>query len=627
MRSNIEEHRAADRPIEHSADDLRSVVGRAQTGDLVAYETLVVRFQDLAVGYAYARLGDLHLAEDVAQEAFLQAHRDLPALREPAAFPGWFRRLVGRQCGRVARNKRVRVVPLTAAADVLSPAPGPGEAAEVRERREAVRHAVRGLPADERAVVVLFYLGGYAQVEVARFLGIPPTTVNNRLHAARGRLRRSMLAMVEDDLHGGRPSRDPRFVASVLRTLAPRPVADASRIYDALEAHATGWGRTQWRDGRVAHSRFDWETSRIGLVGDRLVTVFGVYDLTVRVGTAGVRTAGVNLEFTDPGYGGDDGRAALEQTAAASVAAMGARGYDLSVAFGREALFTGLGYAPGWRETMWFARTDDLPEAPPGGTLEPFEPVHREDLAALYNREHEGLTGTAVRPTYLRNKHPGELAGYLWRGQDGAPAGYVVVGSAATAGWRNPALLGGNHRGFERLLWHDESAGDPEARLGALGQLARRLGCPEVAFDRLHSLSPLGRRLRRGRCRIEQEYRRYVVRIVNLHTLFEKLAPELSRRLGASPLAGWSGALAIAASDERIVLGIERGRVEVRAAAAGTVVPNAIEGGPELAQLVVGGEPPHETVAAAGIALRGAAGTLLDALFPPQHPQMDNQAL
>jgi RNA polymerase sigma factor (sigma-70 family) len=631
VRSDIAEPAGAERPIEHGVDDLRSVVGRAQGGDLAAYEALVVRFQDLAVGYAYARLGDLHLAEDVAQEAFLQAHRDLPALRDPAAFPGWFRRLVGRQCGRVARSKRVRVVPLAEAADVLSPAPGPAAAAEVRERQEAVWRAVRGLPAGERAAVALFYLGGYRQEEVSRFLGLPPTTVNNRLHAARERLRRSMLAMVDEDLHGARPSRDPRFVAGVLRTLAPRPEVDAPRIYAALEARAMGWGRTQWRDGRVAHSRFDWATSRIGLVDDRLVTVFGVYDLTMRVGSAGVRTAGVNLEYTnpeytDPGYAGADGPAALAQTAAASVAAMRARGYDLSVAFGREALFAGLGYAAGWRETMWFVRTGDLPEGPPGGALEPFEPVHRDDLAALYNREHEGLTGTAVRPTYLRNKHPGEQAGYLWRGPDGAPAGYVVVGPDGTAGWRNAALLGDNHRGFERLLWHDESAGDPEARLGALGQLARRWGCPEVAFDRLHYLSPLGRRLRRGRCRIEQEYRRYVVRVVNLRTLFEKLAPELGRRLGASPLAGWAGDLAIAASEERIVLGIERGRVEVRAAAR-TAAPNAIEGGPELAQLVVGGEAPLETVLGAGIALRGEAGRLLDVLFPPQHPQMDNQAL
>ena len=566
MRSDIGEQREEEQPIEADADELRPVVVRARAGDLAAYEALVVRFQDLAVGYAYARLGDLHLAEDVAQEAFLQAHLDLPALRDPAAFPGWFRRLVARQCGRATRGKRVRVVPLAAAAGVRTPAPGPDKSAEARERREAVRRAVRELPAPERAAVVLFYLGGYAQGEVARFLGLPPTVVNNRLHAARGRLRRSMLTMVEEDLHGARPSRDPRFAAGVLRTLAPRPEADAPRIYAALEAAATGWGRTQWRDGRLAHSRFDWAASRIGLAGDHLAAVFGVYDVTVRVGTAHVRTAGVNLEFADPehdGAAGQDGRGALEETAVASVAALRAGGYDLSVAFGREALFSRLGYAPGWRETMWFVRTDDLPAAPLGATLESFEPVHRDDLAALYNREHEGLTGTAVRPTYLRNKHPGELAGYLWRGPDGAPAGYVVVGREGTAGWRNPALLGANHRGFERLLWHDESAGDPETRLRVLGQLARRMGCPEVAFDRLHALSPLGRRLRQGRCRIEQEYRRYVVRIVNLQTLFEKLAPGLTHQLGASPLAEWSGPLAVSTPDERVVLEIERGRVRV----------------------------------------------------------------
>jgi hypothetical protein len=129
---------------------------------------------------------------------------------------------------------------------------------------------------------------------------------------------------------------------------------------------------------------------------------------------------------------------------------------------------------------------------------------------------------------------------------------------------------------------------------------------------------------------IEREQEQgYVVRVVDLPALFEKLAPELGRRLAASPLAGWSGDLALATADERIVLGIERGRVEVREgrAAVRPAAPNAIEGGPELAQLVVGGEAPLETVLGAGTALRGEAGRLLDVLFPPQHPQMDNQAL
>lgn len=430
--------------------------------------------------------------------------------------------------------------------------------------------------------------------------------------------------MVREHMHGARPSRDERFVRSVLQTLAPDREAHSATIYDTLETKTTGWARTQWREGRLAHSRFDWDTSRIGLVGDRLVTIFGVYDLTLRIGTARVRAAGVNLEFADPAYPDED---AFRQTAAASVEAMVRRGYDLSVAFGSEPFFYGLGYTFGWRELLGFVRTRDLPGEAPAGELIAFDPVHREDLAALYNREHETLTGTTVRPTYLRNKEPGGFRGYLWTDAAGAPAGYVSVGPQAIRDWRNAALVGRNHKGYDSLLWHDESAGDPEQRLRALGVLAREAGAEEVVFSRLHPLSPLGRRLRWMRCRIDQGYRSYVVKIVNLTTLFEKLTPELSRRLAASHLAEWSGDLLISAGDQQVLLSVERGRVHAGPAPARAQTGNSIEAGPELAQFVVGTEAPREAAEVAGMTLRGEAAQLVDILFPPQHPQMDNQAL
>ena len=52
---------------------LSSLVVRAQTGDRAAYDDIVLRFQDMAVGYATALLGDFHQAEDAAQEAFVGA--------------------------------------------------------------------------------------------------------------------------------------------------------------------------------------------------------------------------------------------------------------------------------------------------------------------------------------------------------------------------------------------------------------------------------------------------------------------------------------------------------------------------------------------------------------------------
>ena len=88
------------------------LINQVRLGESGAYETIVHRFQDMAVGYAYAKLGDLYLAEDVAQEAFIQAYFDLPELRDPAAFPGWFRRIVFSQISRLTRNKRVDTISL-----------------------------------------------------------------------------------------------------------------------------------------------------------------------------------------------------------------------------------------------------------------------------------------------------------------------------------------------------------------------------------------------------------------------------------------------------------------------------------------------------------------------------------
>jgi DNA-directed RNA polymerase specialized sigma24 family protein len=85
-------------------EELVSLVHRAQAGDAEAFQVIVERFQDMAYGYAYAILGDFPLAEDAAQEAFIETYRALPELREAAAFPAWFKRIVFKHCDRRTRR-------------------------------------------------------------------------------------------------------------------------------------------------------------------------------------------------------------------------------------------------------------------------------------------------------------------------------------------------------------------------------------------------------------------------------------------------------------------------------------------------------------------------------------------
>jgi RNA polymerase sigma factor (sigma-70 family) len=188
--------------------DWKETVERAQQGDLTAFDELVRKFRDMAVGYAYTVLNDFYLAEDVAQEAFVRAYLDLRSLREPRAFPSWLRRIVFKYCDRYLRKQRVLLQPLDSALDVASPSEDPHDAAADREEHDMVMSSINALPESERTATTLFYINGYSMAEVGEFLEVPLTTVKNNLYSARKRLKRRYTAMMKDNLRQHAPGDD-----------------------------------------------------------------------------------------------------------------------------------------------------------------------------------------------------------------------------------------------------------------------------------------------------------------------------------------------------------------------------------------------------------------------------------
>ena len=240
--------------------DIRELISRATAGESLpaerhdAFAELVVRFQDMAFACAYAVLGDAYLAEDVAQDAFVTAWQKLSQLREPDAFPGWFKRIVLTQCHRLTRGKRLQVVPLELGNASPADDPGPHAAAEERQLLGRVLTAIKALPDNERLLTTLFYMGWYTQVDIGEFLEVPVSTGNKRLYTARQRLRHGVneVEVFKKNLRRQRPSRDRGFSDRVNARLRPLVERDWRPIRNLAFARARkdGPGNDLWLRNR-----------------------------------------------------------------------------------------------------------------------------------------------------------------------------------------------------------------------------------------------------------------------------------------------------------------------------------------------------------------------------------------
>lgn len=217
--------------------DLGLLILQAKQGDVAAYGAIVRRFQNTAVGYAYGILGNYDAAKDAAQEAFLEAYGCLGELREPRAFTAWLRRIIFKQCDRITRRRALTTVPLAVADNVPTRAPGPVEIYEQRELQAFVAQALQQLPEEQRLAITLFYLSGYSHQEVADFLNLTKSQVNNRLYSARNTLKERIFAMTKTTLGEQRPSNDELFTNGVInRIRLANPTQDFARIAQLLSA-------------------------------------------------------------------------------------------------------------------------------------------------------------------------------------------------------------------------------------------------------------------------------------------------------------------------------------------------------------------------------------------------------
>ncbi len=172
-------------------EDEALLVVRVRNGDESAYKELIDRHRTRLIRTASNILRDPIEAEDVAQEAFLKAYRELCRLREDRAFASFIYRICVRLCVDRLRLRRTEPSPLE-----------PSEQAQNGsiENKVLIEKLLAQLPPDLKTTLILREVEQLSYEEVAVVMKVPVGTVRSRLHTARERFRTLWVAAHDIDI-------------------------------------------------------------------------------------------------------------------------------------------------------------------------------------------------------------------------------------------------------------------------------------------------------------------------------------------------------------------------------------------------------------------------------------------
>lgn len=173
------------------------LIKQAKDGDVNAFNTLVLHYQDLAYSVAYRVMGDPDRAADATQDAFIKAYQKLHLFRE-GNFKAWLMRVVTNRCYDLLKASKRR--PQSSLEELTEENESPGWIADTNETRpesaqmraemaSAIQRCLNNLPDDQRVVAVLCDVEGYDYAAAAEIANASLGTVKSRLNRARKKLR------------------------------------------------------------------------------------------------------------------------------------------------------------------------------------------------------------------------------------------------------------------------------------------------------------------------------------------------------------------------------------------------------------------------------------------------------
>jgi RNA polymerase sigma-70 factor (ECF subfamily) len=174
----------------------RELVERSQAGDRLAFEELVRRHADRLYAVVLRFVADAGEAEEVTQEAFLRAWRSIDRFESRSRFFTWLYRIGINEAKRRAERRPAAATVASLEDSLIEDAPDWSEAPQFRaeqgQLRRVLEDAVRSLPFDYRAPLILRDVEGLSTQEAAEVMELSEAAFKSRLHRARLAVRRAV---------------------------------------------------------------------------------------------------------------------------------------------------------------------------------------------------------------------------------------------------------------------------------------------------------------------------------------------------------------------------------------------------------------------------------------------------
>jgi RNA polymerase sigma-70 factor, ECF subfamily len=183
-----------------------NMVAQVKKGDQEAFEGIVDLFKDKIYRHCYRMVGDGHEAEDLAQETFLRAYRNISKYNNEFKFSTWIYRIATNLCIDRLRKKKPDYyldaeVPGTDGANMYSQLsaddPLPEQVVTENERWNELQEEIMKLPEKYRTAIVLKYVEDLSLEEISQIMDIPVPTVKTRIHRGREALKKVFQMVVK----------------------------------------------------------------------------------------------------------------------------------------------------------------------------------------------------------------------------------------------------------------------------------------------------------------------------------------------------------------------------------------------------------------------------------------------